>query len=78
MGEFKKYDVIDQDITFIKEQIEGPKQNGEQTAGRKKEEKHIARLRENSVRIFGFNTLFPISNVYLTEILFDTMYSMES
>ncbi|XP_063440682.1 deoxynucleoside triphosphate triphosphohydrolase SAMHD1-like [Mytilus trossulus] len=38
MVEFKKYDVKNQDITFIKEQIEGPKQNGEQTAGRKKNE----------------------------------------
>ncbi|VDI84336.1 Hypothetical predicted protein, partial [Mytilus galloprovincialis] len=31
-GEFKKYDLVDQDIKFIKEQIAGPKQNGERAA----------------------------------------------
>ncbi|XP_052062379.1 deoxynucleoside triphosphate triphosphohydrolase SAMHD1-like [Mytilus californianus] len=50
MGEFKKYDLIDKDIKFIKEQIEGPKQNREQTAGHQKYEKHIGGLKiEESV-----------------------------
>ncbi|CAG2251444.1 SAMHD1 [Mytilus edulis] len=46
-GEFKKYDLVDQDIKFIKEQIAGPKQNGERaveneehSSGIKREEKH--------------------------------------
>lgn len=53
-GEFKKYDLVDQDIKFIKEQIAGPKQNGERAV---ENEEHSSGIkREESVRIFAFNS----------------------
>ncbi|CAC5395718.1 SAMHD1 [Mytilus coruscus] len=49
MGKFEKYDLINQDIKFTKEQIEGPKQKWERTADHQKREKHMQDLKKKRV-----------------------------